>query len=176
MGGVILKLTAVLARKPLALYTLEHLQYTHSPLGAISALHGQHVTTSHIRVISATKARAQISDGTLAPQSLKGPPHFLPLSLKVRGRGCFVESVSDGMQSRTKFGRTFWQCEKNNPGTVGVKGETIDLVSTEVEFLNLNFVYRSGLQLLSRKTVFPFVSVHPPPLMFLMVKVSNYNS
>lgn len=69
-----------------------------------------------------------------------------------------------------------WRCKKNNPGTVGVKGETIDLVSTEVEFLNLNFVYRSGLQLLSRKVDFPFLSVYPPPLMFLTVKVNNYNS
>lgn len=80
------------------------------------------------------------------------------------------------MQSRTKFGRPVWRCKQNNPGTVDVKGQTIDLVSTEVEFLNLNLVYRSGLQLLSRKVVFPFISVHPPPLMFLMVKASNNNS
>ena len=80
------------------------------------------------------------------------------------------------MQSRTKFGRTVWRCKQNNPGTVGVKGQTIDLVSTEVDCLNLNLVYRSGLQLLSRKVVFPFISVHPPPLMFLMVKASNNSS
>lgn len=112
MGGVISKLTAVFARKPLALYTLEHLQYTHTPLGAISALHGQRVTTNHIHVISAPKASAGAGANLRwhfsSPQPERVPTFSLPLSLKVKGRGCSVESVSDGMQSRTKFGRTVW--------------------------------------------------------------------
>lgn len=59
--------------------------------------------------------------------------------------------------------------------TIDIKGETTDLTLT-VEFLNLYLVYSSSLQLLGRKVVFPFLSVHPPPLIFLTVKVNNYNS
>lgn len=178
MAGVISKLTAVFARKPLALYTLEHLQYTHTPLGAISALHGQRVTTDHIHVISAIKARAGAGANLrwhLAPHSLKGSPHFhCPWVSKLKGEAAlwslWVTACSPEQSLEERCG---WRCKKNNPRTVGVKGETIDLASTEVEFLNLNFVYRSGLQLLSRKVVFPFLSVYPPPLMFLTVKVNN---
>lgn len=84
-------------------------------------------------------------------------------------------SVSDGIKSRRKFGRTVWRCKKNNLVTIDIKGETTDLTLT-VEFLNLYLVYSSSLQLLGRKMVFPFLSVHLPPLIFLTVKVNNYNS
>lgn len=84
-------------------------------------------------------------------------------------------SVSDCMGSRVKFGRIMWKYKKNNFRTVGINEGTTDL-ALAVGFLHLYLVYRSSSQLLSGKMVFPFLSAHPPPLIFLIVTVNNDNS
>lgn len=99
--------SSVFAGKTSALDTLQHLQYIHSPLGVSSALHGQQIASIEVppKQGGGAGTDANLRWHFNSPKPKRVPAFSLPLSLEVKGRRCLVVSVSDGIKSKTKFGR-----------------------------------------------------------------------